>query len=63
MSVLPPPDSPLATSYLSSPRSKHHQSQVKVPQQWSSPGPVSEDFLRDIPKTDLHGDIYEVYHC
>ena len=48
------PDSQLATSYLNSPRSKHHQGEVKSPQKWKSP--VTEAFLRDIPKTDLHGD-------
>lgn len=54
MSLPSVPQTPLATSYLNSPRSKHHQSEKKVTQQWS--GQVTEEFLRDIPKTDLHGE-------
>lgn len=45
------PSSSLHQSYLDSPPSNHHE-RKKLDEKWCSP--VTEDFLRDIPKTDLH---------
>lgn len=45
-------DSPLSQPYVRSGRSRHHSKDSLIPEYWSSP--VTEEFLRAIPKTDLH---------